>query len=112
MVTESECDTAELTDEHAVPSNVALDLIAQLRTKLSAFPKATADECWVTVQTIEACLERDPRYSLTERLLVQRLKSAVSDIIAAHWEGFRVPPGIATLPLSALDGAIRRGRPR
>jgi hypothetical protein len=95
-------DTTDATD--------APSLIAELRTKLNSFPRTSADECWKTVQAIEFCLATDPTFDDRERVLLQRLKSVVSDIIAAHWEGIAVPPGLATLPLSALDGSIRRRR--
>jgi hypothetical protein len=92
------------------PTSCTLALIAELKNKLNRFPHATPDECWTTVQAIEACLGCDPHSSPKERVLFQRLKSAVSDIIAAHWEGLHVPSGLAILPLSALDGSIRRAR--
>jgi hypothetical protein len=110
MVTNDAHSGSELAQQFGVPVNDTLTLISQLRDELNRFPCATPDECWKTVQAIEACLDSDPEHRTKERLLIQHLKSAVSDIIAAHWEGLRVPSGLATLPLSALDGAIRRGR--
>ena len=87
-----------------------LALICELKNKLNRFPDATPDECWTAVQAVETSLVHDSLYAPKERILVQLLKSAVSDLIAAHWEGLQVPSGLAMLPLSALDGSIRRGR--
>lgn len=82
-----------------------LALIAQLRT---AFAEESAQAAWSAVQSIEASLELDPRYSAAEKQLVRNLRAQVSDFIAAKRDGLHRYGGSAGATVTALESSIRK----
>jgi len=87
-----------------------LELLSQLRATLNHHANANPK----LLRLIEASLHGDPRSSRTEKQLVDRLKSQVTDQFAAkRWSAHSNP---AFLTISALEVAIQRratdsGRP-
>ncbi len=82
-----------------------LELIDQLHTALNEFD---ADTAWSAVQRIEGSLELDPRYSTSEKKLVEHIKSQVSDIIRAKREGLTPHIGSARATIGALATSIKK----
>ena len=79
-----------------------LELLTQLRGTLNQNSNATPE----LLQLIEASIDADPRSSVIEKQIVERLKSEVADQIAAkRWAAHLNP---AFLTISALEAAIQR----
>jgi len=86
-----------------------LELLAELRQMLSE--QATPGDrgkWWDTVLLIESSLETDPRFSQQEKSLMTRLRSGVSDVIAAHNKNLNAQFSLATMPLTALETSVKR----
>jgi len=64
-----------------------LQLIDELRTALG---DRSGDAVWDLVSLVDSSLETDPGATSDERALVRRLKSNVSDLIAARRDGLNV----------------------
>ena len=82
-----------------------LKLIDELRTVLG---DRSGDAVWDLVSLIDSSLEADPGSSSDERALVRRLKSSVSDLIAARRDGLNAELGQSNVILSALESSIKR----
>ena len=82
-----------------------LDLIDELRTALGA---RSGDAVWDLVLLIDSSLETDPGATQDERALVRRLRSSVSDLIAARRDGLNADVGSSSVILTALEGSIKR----
>jgi hypothetical protein len=82
-----------------------LELIGELRTALST---RSGDAVWELVSLVDSSLDIDPRATQDERALVRRLKSSVSDLIAARRDGLNAETSPSTVVLTALESSIRR----
>ncbi len=82
-----------------------LELIGELRTALGA---RSGDAAWQLVSLIDSSLETDPRATQDERTLVRRLKSSVSDLIAARRDGLNAEASVTTAIVTALESSIKR----
>ncbi len=83
-----------------------LGLLARLRECLS---KGDAQHCLDLVEKVDTSLVFDVRYSADERHLIQHLRSGVSEIIEAQRERVDNPDmSLATIPLTALEGSLRK----
>lgn len=80
-----------------------LGTIRQLRATLSR-----PADAWPLVTRLETLLESDPRHSPAEQDLIRRLRSQISDLIAAEREGLNLHPSAASITLTALETSIRK----
>ena len=81
-----------------------LQILAELRKCL-----ADADaQTWDLVERLGSSLEGDPRHSDYERTLVQRLRSGVTDLIAAKRDGFNLHTTNASVAITALETSIKK----
>lgn len=81
-----------------------LQLIDELRTALAT---RSGDAVWDLVSLIDSSVETDPG-TQDERALVRRLKSSVSDLIAARRDGLNADPSQSSVILTALESSIKR----
>lgn len=82
-----------------------LEILAELRNALSDAPDKRA---WELVERLDSSLDSDPRTSDYERKALARLKSSVSDLIAAQRDGLNPYTSTASVQISALESSIRK----
>ncbi len=86
-----------------------LELIESLRTRLSPDASlAEAESWWPIVQSIEATLEFDPRYSKQEKETVGRIRQWVSEAILAVRQGLNPQCSPIGVSLTALRSSLER----
>jgi hypothetical protein len=80
-----------------------LQILAELRTALP-----DAKRAWLLVERLESSLDSDPRTSEYERGALARLKSSVSELIAAQRDGLNLHTSDASVAITALETSIRK----
>jgi hypothetical protein len=94
-------------------SSDSLALITDLRAALAEDASLGDLERWSDlVLSIEEVLQRDPSVTIVETDNMARVRSNVSDAIAAIAAGDVAQLGLVTMPLAALEQSLRRRAPR
>ncbi|MDG4874164.1 hypothetical protein P9273_03505 [Mesorhizobium sp. WSM4935] len=89
--------------------NDTLDLVEDLRKRLTHdAPLDEAMSWWDVVQRIESSLEFDRGRTKADGEAVERLKSAISEMIAAFRQGLHPEPGPARRALMSIQQSVER----